>query len=155
MKLYLETTAFNYFFDENRDGHEATVLLFEAIRTGVHEAYTSEYVEIELQAAEEPKRSAMLSLMNEYGITVLPLNEETDRLAGIYVEQGIIPVRFRFDASHIACASINGLDYVVSYNFKHINRAKTKLLTERVNRAEGVGSVIICESKEVLNDERE
>ena len=32
LKLYLETTIFNYYFDEDRDGHDATVSLFEEIK---------------------------------------------------------------------------------------------------------------------------
>ena len=153
MKLYLETTVFNYYFDAERDGHADTVQLFEEIRKGKHQAFTSEYVEIELQAAAEPKRSQMLSLIREFQIPILSLDEESDRLAGIYVDQGIIPERFRFDSAHIACASVHGLDYVLSYNFSHINRAKTKLLTARVNQAEDYDSVLICTSKEVLEDE--
>jgi len=153
VKLYLETTVFNYYFDKDRDGHADTVLLFEEIRKGKHQAFTSEYVEIELQAAAEPKRSQMLSLITEFQIPILSLDEETDSLAGLYVAQGIIPERFRFDSAHIACASVHGLDYVLSYNFSHINRAKTKLLTSRVNQAHGYGSVLICTSKEVLDDE--
>jgi hypothetical protein len=57
---YLETTTFNYFFDEARDGHIVTVAFFEAVRRGEIEAYTSQYVIGELQAAAEPKRSNML-----------------------------------------------------------------------------------------------
>ncbi|MCL2445644.1 MAG: hypothetical protein FWD06_02615 [Oscillospiraceae bacterium] len=152
MKLYLETTVFNYFFDVDREGHHDTVQLFEQIRQGKFQAYTSEYVTVELQAATEPKRSKMLSLIKEYGVSVLGFEDETDRIADIYVEQGIIPERFRFDSTHIACASVHGLDYVISYNFSHINRAKTKLLTSRVNHEQGYGGVVICTAKEALVD---
>jgi hypothetical protein len=59
LKLYLETTVFNYYIDTERDGHGDVIRLFEYIRAEKHKAYTSEYVEIELQKAQEPKRSAM------------------------------------------------------------------------------------------------
>ena len=52
-------------------------------------------------------------------------------------------------------ASIYGLDCVVSYNFKHINRAKARILTAAVNHEEGYNSVVICTAKEVLDDEQE
>jgi hypothetical protein len=68
---------------------------------------------------------------------------------------GIIPAKFRLDGAQIAIASIHGLDYVLSYNFQHINRAKTKLLTDRVNNEKGYSSVLICTAKEVLDDEQE
>ena len=80
--------------------------------------------------------------------------DESDELADVYIAEGIIPVRFRMDGAHIAVASMNSLDYVLSYNFQHINRAKTKLLTERINRKHGYGSVVICTAKEVLEDEQ-
>ena len=44
LRLYLETTVFNYYFDINREGDYDTIKLFEAIGTGLHEGYTSEYL---------------------------------------------------------------------------------------------------------------
>jgi hypothetical protein len=153
MRLYLETTIFNYYFDAERDGHADTVWLFESIREGKHEAFTSLYTVSELEDAPEPRRSKMLALIDEYNIAVLPITDESDRFADVYVSENVIPPRFRLDGAHIAIASLNGLDYVLSYNFKHINRAKTKLLTERINRIHGYGAVLICTAKEVLEDE--
>ncbi|MBQ2617548.1 MAG: hypothetical protein IJF90_11890 [Synergistaceae bacterium] len=70
LKLYLETTTFNWFFDE-RKGHEDVVRIFEAVRDGRFAGYTSKYVTDELDKAEEPKRTNMLSLIDEYGIIML------------------------------------------------------------------------------------
>jgi hypothetical protein len=83
LRLYLETTMFNYYFDTDRDGHADTVRLFEAIREGKYDAYTSGYTIFELEDAAEPKRSKMLSRVNEYNITVLGTSDKADRLAGI------------------------------------------------------------------------
>lgn len=153
MKLYLETTVFNYYFDTQRDGHDDTVRLFEEIRAGIHEAYTSGYTVRELSAASEPKRSKMLTLIDEYGIITLDITSECNRLAARYVDEGIIPARFRLDGAHIASASTNRLDCIISYNFKHINRVKTKVLTGRVNSEHYYGAVVICTAKEVFDDE--
>jgi len=155
MKLYLETTMFNYYFDTERNGHADTVRLFEAIRAGKHEAYTSLYTIGELEDADEPKRSKMLALLDEYNITVFNTTDESDLLADLYVSEGILPAKFRLDGAQIAISSIHGLDYVLSYNYKHINRAKTKLLTDRINNAKGYNSVLICTAKEVLDDEHD
>ena len=40
LKLYLETTVFNYYFDEDRTGHEDVLKLFEAIEFGKFEVYS-------------------------------------------------------------------------------------------------------------------
>jgi hypothetical protein len=44
----------------------------------------------------------MLALIKEYNITVLPQNEEAERLAEIYVKEGIIPAKYLYDGLHIA-----------------------------------------------------
>jgi hypothetical protein len=146
---------FNYYFDIERDGHADTVRLFEKIRAGEYEAYTSEYTAGELLSAPEPKQSKMLALIPEYNIIILPITDESNQLASLYVSENILPARFRLDGAHIAIASINSLDYLLSYNFQHINRVKTKLLTERINHKKGYGSIVICTAKEVLEDEKD
>ena len=153
MRLYLETTMFNYYFDIGRDGHADTVRLFEAIGRGEYEAYTSEYTAGELLNAPEPKQSKMLALIEKYSVFVLPITDKSNQLANLYVAENIIPARFRLDGAHVAIACIYGLDCVISYNFQHINRVKTKLLTERVNHKEGYGGIVICTAKEILEDE--
>jgi len=153
LKLYLETTIFNYFFDAEREGHVDTVRLFEKIREGEHEAYTSLYTIGELEEAHEPKRSKMLALLDKYNMAVLSTTDESDQLADIYISEGVIPAKFWLDGAQIAISSIHGLDYVLSYNYQHINRAKTKLLTDRINNQKGYSSVLICTAKEVLEDE--
>ena len=152
-RLYLETTVFNYYFDVDRDGHKDTIRLFEAIGAGKYEGYTSEYVTGELEKTQEPKRGNMLALIEEYGIEILADNMQAQQLAGYYVGNGIIPASYNIDSSHIAVASVYGLDCLVSYNFKHINRAKTKIMTTIINRNEGYNGVVICTAKEVLDDE--
>jgi hypothetical protein len=84
---------------------------------------------------------------------VLEVSEEAVELADIYVEMGIIPARFRYDGIHIAVAAINGMDCVISLNFHHINKLKTKTATEIVNRMKGYNSPFICTPSEVIDDE--
>ena len=110
LRLYFETTMFNYFFDTERDGHADTVRMFEP-------------------------------------------DDETNRLAGLYVSEGIVPAKYRLDSTHIACASVNGLDGVLSFNFQHINKLRTKEMTALVNLREGYKNMIICTPMEVLENE--
>ena len=152
-KIYLETTVFNYYFDVDRDGHEDTVRLFEAIGAGTYEGYASVHVTGELKrTTQESKRSHMLALVEKYGIKILKDNAQSDALAELYIGNGIIPAAYHLDNLHIAVASVYDLDCVVSYNFAHINRAKTKILTAHVNREAGYNAVVICTSKEVFDD---
>ncbi len=119
-KIYLETTLFNYYFDEDRDAHADTVQLFEDIAAGRYNAYTSVYVIDELVDAPDKKREKMIALIEKYNISVLALNDEAEQLADAYVDQGIIPTKYRADGIHIAVAAVHGLDIIISMNFQHI-----------------------------------
>ena len=153
LKLYLETTMFNYYFDSERDGHAATVRMFEAIGRKEFEGYTSEYVIYELQSSAEPKRTNMIALIKKYGVNILKTDDEAVRLANIYIQNNIIPERFLLDGVHISIASINDLDCILSFNFQHINKLKTKRMTELVNLNEGYKGITVCTPMEVLENE--
>ena len=154
LRLYLETTVFNYFFDQERDGHEDTVRIFEAIGRGEYEAYTSRYVTIELEQAPEPKRTNMLALIERYGIILQETDDETVRMTKLYLHESALPAKCVLDSAHIAIATVNNLDCILSFNFQHINRLKTKRLTADINVREKYKSIIITTPKEVLDDEK-
>jgi hypothetical protein len=87
----------------------------------------------------------MLNLIQEYSIRTLDMNMETERLAEVYVAEGVIPDKYRTDGQHIASAVINGLDFIVSLNFTHIVKRKTIEMTELLNFREGYKKVgIYC-----------
>jgi len=144
---------FNYFFDTDRDGHAATVRMFEAIGKGEYEGYTSEYVTFELQKAPVLKQADMLASIGKYGITVLDFEDEANRLARLYVQNKVIPSKYLLDGTHIAIAAFHGLDCILSFNFQHINKLKTKRMTELINLNEGYKGITICTPMEVLDDE--
>jgi len=152
-KIYLETTMFNHYFDVDREAHADTVSLFKEIKVGKYEAYTSSYVIDELINADEPKRSDMLSLITEYNITVLPAADEARRLADMYVNDGVIPIKYRYDGLHIAIATVNDLEYIFSLNFKHINKIKTKTMTGLINLSQGYKPIVIASPMEVIENE--
>jgi len=152
-KIYLETTLFNYYFDEDRENHPDAVRLFKDIATGKYEAYTSLYVVDELEKAPEEKRDRMIALIEQYGITALALNDEAERLADTYVEQGVIPQKYRTDGVHIAVAAVNDLDLIISMNFQHIVKRKTKIGTGSINALNGYRAVEICTPMEVNDHE--
>jgi predicted nucleic acid-binding protein len=152
IRVYLETSMFNYYFDKERVGHSATVRMFEAIGCGKFIGFTSEYVNIELNRAPEPKKSNMLGLSARYGVTVLDTDDETANLAKIYVNELVIPQKFYFDAFHIASASVHNINCLLTFNFKHLIRFKTKEMTAKINLREGYPTITICQPMEVLDD---
>jgi len=93
------------------------------------------------------------SIIDQYGITVLGLNLKAEELADAYIEQGIIPVTYRMDGVHIAVAAVNNLDMIVSMNFQHIVKRKTKHGTAIITDQNGYSAIEICNPMEVRDDE--
>ena len=152
-KVYLETTMFNYYFDDKKDGQPFTIAFYEAIGSGQYEGYTSIYTYNELDKAPEPQRSNMLHLIEKYHITVLESSDEIDHLAEKYITNYIIPRKKNIDALHIAVASVNELDIILSYNFKHINKLKTKTLIPATNLLSGYREIFIAQPEEIIDVE--
>jgi predicted nucleic acid-binding protein len=153
-KIYLETTLFNYYFDEDRGfAHEGTVKLFDDIAAGKYEAFTSRFVIDELNDAPEAKREKMLDLILKYDIPILETSEEAVRIADLYIEGKIIPQKYRTDGLHIAIATVNDLDMIISMNFQHIVKRKTKIGTGNINALNGYRAVEIFSPMEVIEDE--
>ena len=155
-KIYLETTIFNFPFADDAPQYKAdTLKLFEEIREGKFKSYTSGYVIQELEAATDTLRENRLQLIDEYDIDVIPINDEAERLANLYIEEGVIRAKYGTDATHIAVATIAGLDFIVSLNFKHIVKRKTKVETRLINIREGYGHIDIHTPAEVIEHENE
>ena len=152
-KVYFETTLFNFYVDEDRDAHGDTVKLFKEIVDGRYKAYTSTYVTDELENAPEAKRDKMLKLIKEYNIDVLAPNDEAAKLTDIYIKEGVIPQKYRADGLHLAIATVNDLDMIVSMNFKHIVKRKTILATGKINNMNGYRAIEIYSPMEVVESE--
>ena len=153
-KIYLETTLFNYYFDENRDAHADTVRLFEECEAGKFEPYTSIYVIHELEDAPSEKRDKMMDLIRKYNIIVLEASSEADNLARRYIAEGALPQGSLTDASHISSATVNNLDMIISLNFRHIVKEKTVKLTSAINILAGYNVMEINSPMEVIDDEK-
>jgi predicted nucleic acid-binding protein len=149
-KVYIETTIFNRYLEDHREYFAETRQLFEKIKTNEIEAYTSTYVIEEIDKAPEPKRENMLAIIKQFNITVLGIDQQASDLADIYLEMGVIPPKFRLDAVHIAMAAVHNMDCIISLNFNHINKLKTKTATEIINKMKGYNNPFICAPMEVI-----
>jgi predicted nucleic acid-binding protein len=152
-KIYLETTLFNFYIDEDREAHTDTVKLFKEIAAGKYEAFTSRYVINELEKTMETKRDKMLNLILEYDIPILEPNDEAAKLADLYVAEKVMPLKYRTDGLHIALAAVNDLDMIISMNFQHIVKRKTIKMTGHINAMNGYHVVEIYSPMEVIEDE--
>jgi len=108
-----------------------------------------------LEGAPETKRDKMMGLITKYDIAVLAPTNETARLASLYIAEKIIPQKYRTDGLHIAVATVYDLDVIISMNFKHIVKRKTKIGTGSINILNNYRIVDICTPMEVIEDEND
>jgi hypothetical protein len=151
--IYLETTIFNFPFADDAPHYQAdTLKLFAEIKAGKFKPFTSVYVTEELESTKDTEKlRQMKDYIADYGITVIPASDEIVRLADVYITTGVIPKRFITDALHIAAATVTGLDYIVSLNFRHIVKHKTIIETELINAREGYRREFIHTPAEVTD----
>ena len=97
----------------------------------------------------------MSNIIQKYDITILAFTEEADRLADIYAAEGVIPSKFHTDGLHIALATVNDLDMIISMNFRHIVKRKTILATGKINNLNGYRTIEIYSPMEVIEDEND
>lgn len=104
----------------------------------------------EIKRAPEPKRSNLLNKIEQYHPEEFDLTDEIRILAGKYRDAGFVTARAFDDLLHVAAATVNNMDFLVSWNLSHIVRAKSIIGISRVNAAEDYKDLRICTVLEVL-----
>ena len=124
-RIYIDTSVIGGYFDEEFE--VATKQLFDRIINKDFDLYFSEVNETELSLAPQNIRD-LKNLIPTECYKYLVLNDEAKKLAETYVSEKALGQASMNDAFHIAIASVNRLDCLVSWNFKHIvNFDKIKL----------------------------
>jgi len=150
IKYYLDTTIFNFVFAEgDTEKKDVTLKLFKDLSLIAEGIYISDEVIREISRAPEPRKSQLTELLRETNPLLLEIDLEVEELAERYIKEGVIPGRYRSDALHIAVAVVNGIEAIVSWNFEHIVKLKTRIMVNGVNRLLGYHEIEICSPEEV------
>jgi predicted nucleic acid-binding protein len=154
-KFFFETTLFNaYHSTQSMTKQQYTWQFFQTIAEGKYMPYTSTAVIDELKRAPKDLYEKMRALVDQFDMDILQITEEVRRMANRYISKGIIPEKYRDDALHIAVATVNNLDAVVSYNFEHIAKLKTINRVALVNLEERYKVIGLPTPEEVIEHER-
>ena len=63
---------------------------------------------------------------------LLEITAECLRLARHFIRPGAMPVKAKDDALHLAISAVHGVDYLLTWNFRHIANAESRRLLERI-----------------------
>jgi predicted nucleic acid-binding protein len=155
LKLYLDTTIWNFPFTEDAPQYQsATVEFFKQVRWGRFDVFVSEAVASEISFADQPRRGQMEELWRGIDPRVLERVEEVGRLAGLYLQRAALPRRSRMDAVHVAYATVYGMDILLSWNMDHLANVGRRSKLLGVNLEEGYSTGLqITTPLEVIGDE--
>ncbi|QQK78043.1 type II toxin-antitoxin system VapC family toxin [Salicibibacter cibarius] len=129
-KIYLDTSVISALYDERSpERKQLTEQAWDQIVQ--EEVHISEIVLDELNAAPEPMKSTFLKTVEPFKI--LKFSDEAKYLSNIYVQEGIFPEKYSDDARHVAVATVNDSRYLLSWNFKHLVKVKTRKAVSLIN----------------------
>jgi hypothetical protein len=84
------------------------------------------------------------------GIPVLSVSRGVRTLAGTLLRTGTLPPKARLDAVHVAVAAVNGMDYLLTWNLRHLANAVIRGKIEETCRKAGIKPPIICTPEELM-----
>jgi len=146
-RIYVDTSVIGGCLDD--EFKEYSGQLFEEFISGKKRIVISDIVLFELEGAPENVKEVLNSV--PYGsIEYVYLNEESLTLANTYLKEGVIAESSLSDARHIAIATIERVDVLVSWNFKHIVNLNRIHLLNSVNLKMGYPILEIRSPLEVL-----
>ncbi len=128
-RLYLDTSVFGGYFDAEFEVW--TKMLFDQIIAGKYKVLYSELTGIELENAPEKVKNLLAELPKE-SVEIVENSTHATDLALAYIREKVVGKTSISDCNHIALATLNNADILVSWNFKHI---------VNVNRIRGYNAV--------------
>lgn len=156
IKIYLDTSVPSFLFaSDSPEKQEITIQFWKLLRLGIYGTVISDIVLQEILASSEPLHSQLIAQIQELDAELISLSEESMALAGKYIEEQIIPERYRSDALHIACATLSTCDVLASWNFKHIVKLKTILGVNGINQMLGYSEIKILTPQSLLGETNE
>lgn len=153
-KVYIETSVISYLVARPSKNliiaaHQASTLDFWK-RLDEFDVYISDIVIQEAAKGDRTqaeKRSETIATL-----PVLMIDDDVRELARQFLDLGIIPEKCPEDALHIAVSAANGMDAIVTWNFKHMNNPFIRTRVRRIVETNGWICPEICSPEEFLGN---
>ncbi len=113
--------------------------------------YISELVLKEAGCGDEEAAKKRLESLD--GIPLLAMTDSAVELSKTLISQHAIPGNATDDALHIALTSVHNIDYLLTWNCRHIDNAESKPLIRSVLVSNGYNCPEICTPQELLGGE--
>ena len=151
-RIYIDTSVIGGCFDD--EFQDVSNKLFEEFKDGKKIAVISNITILELESAPDNVKNKINEIPEQF-IEKVSLSLEADELSKKYISEQVISTNFIEDARHIAISTIEKVDILASWNFKHIVNVARIHGYNAVNLKEGYHILEIRSPLEILevNDE--
>ena len=112
------------------------------------ECYVSPFVIDEASRGDTQYARKRLKAIAPFSI--LEVNKEIEKLAEQYFSALDIPEKAKIDAFHLAIAAWHRIDYVLSWNCKHIASGRVQKMLQDTNARLGIYTPIVCTPEELM-----
>jgi len=151
--VYIETTVLGYLAarpqkDVTVAGHQIATIQWWSTAEQRFRLLISQLVVAECMAGDPTAAQERMSFADT--LEVLPTSASAESLASLLISSLAVPASEPRDALHIALAAVNGIDYLVTWNLKHIANASARNLIERTCRSAGFEPPVICTPEELM-----
>jgi len=154
--VYVETSVISYY--TARQSQDVIVAARQTITRqwwdqtrGRFEVYISVLVAEEALAGDAEAAAQRSELVA--GLPILQITDAAQALAKQLLDNGLVPATSTEDALHIALATVHGMDFLLTWNFRHINNARTKARVRVAVEAAGYECPVICSPEELGEEE--
>jgi predicted nucleic acid-binding protein len=156
--VYIETSIVSYLTARpSRDlraaaWRQTTIQWWEQERAA-YELFTSELVLAEASAGDADAAVRRLAVLD--ALPLLSVTDDTKTLARRLIADGGMPSHAEADSLHVAVASIHGMDYLLTWNCRHIDNASRKPIIRSICAVAGYTCPEICTPLELRSEENE
>ncbi|MCK4763698.1 MAG: type II toxin-antitoxin system VapC family toxin [Candidatus Aminicenantes bacterium] len=120
-KLYLDTSIPSAYYDYSKPLRQLITQKWFENETHLFDVYISVLTIEEIdRLGNITRRENIKNLILKYNVEILQISDEIKNLAEKYITKGAIPKSEPEDALHIAIATVNKIEGLASWNFKHI-----------------------------------
>ena len=148
LKVYFDTSVISALFDErNPERKSLTESFFKEIEN--FETYISDItIALIEKTPDEEIKNNMKEKITQF--SVLTISDEIEELAKEIIRRGAINESYSEDAYHIAITILNEMDFLLSWNFRHIVRKKTKDIVRMISTLNNLRQIEIITPPELL-----
>jgi hypothetical protein len=150
LRVYVDTSVFGGCFDE--EFMEPSNQLIKEIRSCKKTLVISDLTLQEIESAPDEVKNVLQSISEDHR-EYLALDDESKYLAQKYIEEKAISQNYLVDAQHIAIATVNKIDVLVSWNYKHIVNLRKIHLYNAANLKYGYSMIEIRSPREIINEQ--